>query len=175
MIWKLIIDTLEHFVRINDVDGFRFDLAELVGLEFLDEVLIRLQKIKPSIIMIAEPWSFRGYVGHDIRRTKLIGWNDEYREFIKDYVLGNGNCEGLTYFMEGSLKFRSQFPAQSVNYLSSHDDFCWINRITENANHDASNPTLVDIRRTHMALAILLLSLGIPMLSEGMELLHSKK
>ncbi|MDR1435321.1 MAG: hypothetical protein LBI77_02860 [Puniceicoccales bacterium] len=175
MVRKLIIDSLEHFVRTYDVDGFRFDLAELVGLEFLDEVRLRLQKIKPSIIMIAEPWSFRSYAGHELRKTKLLGWNDEYREFIRDYVLGNGNCEGLSYFMEGSLKFRSQFSAQSVNYLSSHDDFCWIDRITENANHDGFRPTLVDMRRTHMALAILLLSLGVPMLGAGMELLHSKR
>jgi pullulanase/glycogen debranching enzyme len=36
-------------------------------------------------------------------------------------------------------------------------------------------PTLTDIRRTHLALAILFLSLGVPMLGAGTELLHSKK
>ncbi|MDR2806827.1 MAG: hypothetical protein LBB11_01555 [Puniceicoccales bacterium] len=175
MVRKLIMDSLEHWVRVYDVDGFRFDLAELVGLEFLDEVRVHLQTIKPSIAMIAEPWSFRSYAGHEVRRTKLLAWNDEYREFIRDYILGYGNSEGLSYFVEGSLKFRSQFPAQSVNYLSSHDDFCWIDRITENVHHDGFIPTLVDVRRTHMALAILLLSLGTPMLGQGMELLHSKR
>jgi pullulanase/glycogen debranching enzyme len=72
------------------------------------------------------------------------------------------------------LAFRSKFPAQSINYLSSHDDFCWIDAITENANHSGTIPTLTDVRRTHLALAILFLSLGVPMLGEGTDWLHSK-
>ncbi|MDR0418115.1 MAG: hypothetical protein LBH08_01610 [Puniceicoccales bacterium] len=174
MVQKMIVDSLEHFVKFYDVDGFRFDLAELVGLPLLESIRVRLQKIKPSIIMIAEPWSFRCYVGHDLKGTNLQGWNDEFRDFVKSYVLGNGNVEGISYFLRGSLDFRSRFPAQSINYLSSHDDFCWIDAITENANHSGIVPTLTDIRRTHLALVILFLSLGVPMLGEGTELLHSK-
>jgi pullulanase/glycogen debranching enzyme len=124
--------------------------------------------------MIAEPWSFRGYVGHDLRRTNLQGWNDEFRDFVKSYILGNGNVDGIKYFLQGSLAFRSTFPGQSINYLSSHDDFCWIDAITENPDHNGANPTFTDIRRTHMALATLFLSLGVPMLGEGTEWLHSK-
>ncbi|MDR1303503.1 MAG: hypothetical protein LBJ81_02685 [Puniceicoccales bacterium] len=175
MVRRLIADSLEHFVRCYDVDGFRFDLAELVGLDLLDEIGERLRNIKPSIIVIAEPWSFRRYVGHDLKKTNLLGWNDEFREFVREYVCGRGNGEGLRYFMEGSLKFRSKFPAQSVNYLYSHDDLCWIDRLTTNGNCDGFMPTFTDIRRTHMALAILLLSLGVPMLGAGSELLHSKR
>jgi pullulanase/glycogen debranching enzyme len=174
MVQKMIADSLEYFVKFYDIDGFRFDLAELVGLPLLEKIQAQLQKIKPSIVMIAEPWSFRGYVGHDIRRTNLQGWNDEFRDFVKSYVLGNGNVEGMGYFLRGSLAFRSQFPAQSVNYLASHDDFCWIDAIAENVNHSGILPALTDIRRTHLALAILFLSLGVPMLGAGTELLHSK-
>ncbi|MDR1907210.1 MAG: hypothetical protein LBQ03_03290 [Puniceicoccales bacterium] len=174
MVQKMIIDSLEYFVKFYDIDGFRFDLAELVGLPLLEKIQTHLQKIKSSIVMIAEPWSFRGYVGHNLRKTNLQGWNDEFRDFVKSYVLGNGNIEGISYFLQGSLRFRSKFPAQSVNYLSSHDDFCWIDAITENAGQNGMVPTLSDIRRTHLALAILFLSLGVPMLGEGTELLHSK-
>ncbi len=87
--------------------------------------------------MIIEPWSFRKYVGNEFKDTKLLGWNDEFRNFIKQYVKGNGNCEGLIYFIKGSIDFRSKFPNQSINYLSSHDDFCWIDEITENKHHNA--------------------------------------
>ncbi|MDR2372462.1 MAG: hypothetical protein LBD60_04955 [Puniceicoccales bacterium] len=174
MVQRMIGDSLEYFVKFYDVDGFRFDLAELIGLPILEKIQMQLRKIKPSIIMIAEPWSFRGYVGHDLKRTDLQGWNDEFRDFVKSYVWGNGNVEGISYFLRGSLAFRSKFPAQSVNYLSSHDDFCWIDAITENADHSGMIPTLTDIRRTHLALTILFLSLGVPMLGEGTEWLHSK-
>jgi pullulanase/glycogen debranching enzyme len=174
MVQRMIGDSLECFVKLYDIDGFRFDLAELIGLSILEKIQRRLQKIKPSTIMIAEPWSFRGYVGHDLRKTNLQGWNDEFRDFVKSYVWGNGNGEGIDYFLWGSLAFRSKFPAQSINYLSSHDDFCWIDAITENADHNGTSPSLTDIRRTHLALAILFLSLGVPMLGEGTEWLHSK-
>ncbi|MDE6576232.1 MAG: hypothetical protein K2L24_02450 [Opitutales bacterium] len=172
---RLILDSLQHWIEMYDVDGFRFDLAELVELPFLEEVRKKLQQlIKPNLVMIAEPWSFRRYVGHEVKATQLQAWNDEFRNFIPQYVHGHGNREGLRYFLRGSVDFRSSFPAQSINYLASHDDYCWLDAITENANHDGSSLTLNDLRRTHMALAILLLSQGVPMLAEGIELLHSK-
>lgn len=175
MVRRLILDSLIHWIQVYDVDGFRFDLAELVGLPFLEEARKKLQKLKPNLVMIAEPWSFRRYVGHELKTTQLQAWNDEFRNFIPQYVQGRGNREGLRYFLRGSVDFRSSFPAQSINYLASHDDYCWVDSITENAYHDGSQPTLNDLRRTHMALVILLLSQGIPMLAEGLEQLHSKK
>ena len=175
MVQHLICESLKHWVLEYDVDGFRFDLAELVGIEFLEEIRKELMKIKPSIVMIVEPWSFRGYVGNNLKNTGLLGWNDEFRNFIKSYVDGENNFAALYYFLNGSLSFRSAFPAQSINYLSSHDDLCWIDSITENSNHNGSFPTIDDIRKTHIACTILMLSLGTPMLSEGLDFLHSKQ
>ncbi|UPA28588.1 MAG: alpha-amylase family glycosyl hydrolase [Verrucomicrobiota bacterium] len=175
MVRRLILDSLQHWIEMYDVDGFRFDLAELIGLPFLEEAREKLQQLKPNLVMIAEPWSFRCYVGHEVKATRLQAWNDEFRNFIPQYVHGHGNREGLRYFLRGSVDFRSSFPAQSINYLASHDDYCWLDAITENANHDGSYPTMNDLRRTHMALAILLLSQGVPMFAEGIELLHSKR
>ena len=61
-----------------------------------------------------------------------------------------------------------------MNYIEYHDDRCWIDKITENAGHDGRNPTPIDIRRTHLAVAILNAALGIPMLAGGIEFLRSK-
>ena len=55
---KLILDSLIYFVKTFDVDGFRFDLGELLGIELLREIEAELKKIKPRIILITEPWSF---------------------------------------------------------------------------------------------------------------------
>jgi pullulanase/glycogen debranching enzyme len=44
------------------VDGFRFDLAELLGVEVLQEIEAALKRVKPDVILIAEPWSFRGHI-----------------------------------------------------------------------------------------------------------------
>jgi pullulanase/glycogen debranching enzyme len=172
---KMVIDSLEHFIRAYNVDGFRFDLAELVGMDFLDVVQKRLKNLKPSIILIAEPWSFRGNIGVTMKRLPYSVWNDEYREFVKSYVLGNGNAEGMRYFLCGSLDFRSRFPGQSVNYVASHDDRGWVDSITENPHNDGGAPTANDRRRTRLSAAILLMSIGVPMLTEGQDFLFSKR
>lgn len=170
---RLIIDSLIYLIKTYDIDGFRFDLAELIGEEVLKEIELALKAVKPSIILIAEPWSFRGHIAHALKSTGFASWNDGYREFVTDYVLDRSNISAFTYFITGS-SYLARFTAQTLNYGSSHDDYCWIDRITENPNHDGSNPTLRDIKRTHLMMAMLMMSVGIPMLAEGQDILHSK-
>jgi hypothetical protein len=85
-------------IKTCDIDGFGSDLAKLLGGDFLNIVQKRLKKCKKSIIFVAEPWSFRGNIGIFIPRFPYSICNDEYREFIKNYVIGNGNPEGLKIF-----------------------------------------------------------------------------
>ncbi len=171
---RLIIDSLIHLVETYDVDGFRFDLAELLTVEVLREIENALKAIKPALILIAEPWSFRGSIAWQLRSSGFAFWNDGFRDFIADYVRGHGNAEGLRYFMNGSLDHQSAWPAQSVNYVESHDDRCWLDKITERPNHDGRDPTPNDVHRTHLALAILSCSIGIPMIAAGQDFLRSK-
>jgi hypothetical protein len=62
-----------------------------------------------------------------------------------------------------------------VNYTESHDDKTWIDTITENADGNGLQPTLGDIRRTHLMGAILMFSIGVPMLAAGQDFLRSKQ
>lgn len=171
---RLIIESLKHLVEVYDVDGFRFDLAELIGIEVLREIEQELKAIKPSIILIAEPWSFRGHIQDELRETGFASWNDGFREGIAKYVCGNGNQDMIRYFLSGSPG-TSRFAAQTINYTESHDDHCWLDRITERDGHDGSDPTLLDRRRTHLMASILFASLGVPMLSAGQDFMRSKK
>jgi pullulanase len=172
---RLIIDSLVHLVETYDVDGFRFDLAELIGVEPLRAIEKALKAVKPSIILIAEPWSFRGHIAHILRRTGFASWNDGYRDFIPQYLRGEGNQDGMRYFITGSPRYLASWPAQTVNYVESHDDFCWMDRITENADNRGDHPTANDVRRTHLMVATLMSSIGIPMLSAGQDMLRSKQ
>lgn len=171
---RLIIDSLIHLVKVYDVDGFRFDLAELVGVDVLKDVEKALKAVKPSIILIAEPWSFRGHIAHALRHTGWASWNDGYRDFLEDYVKTDGNFDGMRYFLQGSPFFFARFPAQTINYTESHDDRCWLDRLTTNPDHNGYHPTLEDRRRTHLMCAILMASLGVPMLAAGQDMLRSK-
>ncbi len=174
MVRRLIRDSLVHWIRAYDVDGFRFDLGELIGVETFSWLEKELKAVKPEIILIAEPWSFRGHIGKQLRETGFASWNDGYREFARKYVTNQAESRDVGFFMRGSTPDWSRFPAQSVNYVASHDDRCWIDKISENSNHDGHRPTEADRRRTHIMTGMLMMSVGIPMVSSGMDMMKSK-
>ena len=161
-------------MEVYDVDGFRFDLAELIGIEVLKEIEVALKAVKPSVVLIAEPWSFRGHIQHELKESDFASWNDGFRESITQYVCGEGTSDTIQYFLSGS-PHSSEFAAQTINYTESHDDHCWIDRITERPKQDGSSPTWLDQRRTHLMASVLFASLGVPMLAEGQDFMRSKQ
>ena len=171
---RLIIDSCLHFIEAYGIDGSRFDLAELLGVEVLRDVETALKRVKPDVVLIAEPWSFRGHIAGALRDTGWASWNDGYRDFLRDYVRAAGAPERMEYFLRGSPWYFAKWPAQTVNYTESHDDRTWIDMITENANNDGYAPTPTDRRRTHLMAALLFMSLGIPMIAAGQDFLRSK-
>ena len=171
---RLIIDSCLHFIEAYGVDGFRFDLAELLGVEVLRDIEVALKRAKHDVILIAEPWSFRGHIAGALRDTGWASWNDGYRDFLRDYVRGNQSSAQLEYFLRGSPWYFAKWPAQTVNYTESHDDRTWLDVITENPGYDGFAPTANDRRRTHLMAAVLFMSLGIPMLAAGQDFLRSK-
>lgn len=172
---QLIIESLTYLVEAYDVDGFRFDLAELMSIEVLKQIGDALRAIKPSIVLIAEPWSFRGSIQWDTRMAGFAYWNDGFREFVPQYVKGQGSPDALSYFAKGCTDQMSAWPAQSVNYVESHDDRTWLDYITENHEFNGAHPTHNDISRSHIMAALLYTSLGVPMLSSGQDFMRSKQ
>jgi pullulanase/glycogen debranching enzyme len=172
---RLIIDSLVHFIEVYGVDGFRFDLAELLGVNVLREIEAALKRVKPDVILIAEPWSFRGHIAAALRPTGFASWNDGFRNFLRDYVHGRGTADKLEYFLKGSPWHFAYWPAQTVNYTESHDDRTWIDVITENPDHNGHHPTQNDRQRTHLMAAVLFAAVGIPLVAAGQDFLRSKQ
>ncbi|HEX2853154.1 MAG TPA: alpha-amylase family glycosyl hydrolase [Opitutaceae bacterium] len=172
---RLIIDSCLHLIEVYGVDGFRFDLAELLGVEVMRDIEVALKRVKPDVILVAEPWSFRGHVAGALRDTGWSSWNDGYRDFMRDYVRGAGSAERMEYYLRGSPWYFAKWPAQTVNYTESHDDRTWLDMITENPSFDGHVPTVNDRRRTHLMAAMLFMSLGIPMIAEGQDFLRTKR
>lgn len=171
MAFRMITDSLKRLILNYGVDGFRFDLAELMGVKVLREIEVELKKVKPSVILIAEPWSFRGHIARQLTDSGFSSWNDGFREFILQYTKGEGKVDGLKYFLSGSLGGVAKWPAQTVNYVESHDDMCFFDRVSTNWRF----PSIDDVRRYKLAYALVLLSLGIPMVAEGFDFLRTKK
>jgi len=174
MATRLIIESCTHLIETFGVDGFRFDLAELLGTAVLNKIEVALKKVKSDVILIAEPWSFRGHIAGELAETGWASWNDGYRRFLKDYVEGGSSHETFEYYLKGSPWHFAHWPAQSVNYVESHDDCTWIDEITENSDGSGHLPTANDRRRTHLMAAVLFSSIGVPMIAAGQDFLRSK-
>ncbi len=171
---KIILDSLVHWVEKFDIDGFRFDLAELIEVELLEEIEITLKKIKPNIILIAEPWSFRGRIPTRINRTNYSLWSDQCREKIFEYVSGKGSASEMVELLKGRLDRDNKKPFQSLNYLESHDDHTFIDRLILDSKNKAIYSEKIS-QLAKIATGILFVSPGIPMITAGQDWLKDKK
>jgi pullulanase/glycogen debranching enzyme len=171
MFRRLVLASLQHWTQTLGVDGVRLDLAELLGTPLLREIEEDFRAQRPEKILIAEPWSFRGYIARDLDRTTWTSWDDAFREFLPSYVRGHAHASDLLHQM-AACAFR---PAARLRYVQSHDDMAWLDRITEQPGADALEPTDSDILRTRLMHVILLCSAGIPMLAAGQDFLMTKR
>lgn len=171
---RLITDSLKWLVQKYDVDGFRFDLAELLGVAVMRDIRRELEPVKENLIFIAEPWSFRGHIAGAMRGSGYASWNDGYRDFFAEWVRGARDTGALSHYLAGSPGNFALTPAGTLNYTESHDDRCWLDRITENPANDGTDPQPADIERTRLMFACLFSSLGVPMISAGQEFLRTK-
>ena len=171
---KLILDSLVYWVEVFDIDGFRFDLAELIGAEFLQEIECKLRQIKPNIILIAEPWSFRGRLSEKISETNFSLWSDQCRESVFSLINHGLEKDKVVALLRGQLDCQ-KCPWQSVNYIESHDDYSFLDRICDVNQFLGKDFPASLIARNRLALIILLLSPGIPMISAGQDFMRHKK
>jgi pullulanase/glycogen debranching enzyme len=157
------------------VDGFRFDLAELIDWETMREVEREARKLNPRVMLISEPWSFRGNHKARLKGTTWSAWNDDFRESVKRYAAGGGSRDAVRKAVAGSLGFWTAHPLQAVNYLESHDDMALMDELSLRPDHDGRYLTAENTSVNRMAATVLFTSLGIPMLTEGQEFLRGKQ
>jgi pullulanase/glycogen debranching enzyme len=172
---KMIIDSLKYWVSNYQIDGFRFDLAELLGTELLAEIEFELKKLNPNIILIAEPWSFRGRLPEEINQTGYSLWSDRCRESLLAFVREGAEKDKISSLLQGKLDPENFYPWQSLQYIESHDDYAFIDRICSDSKTGGMYPPKNAIEQAKLAMIILLLSPGIPMISAGQDFLRSKQ
>lgn len=174
MMRRLIIDNVLYFMKEHHVDGFRFDLAELIDRKTLMALRDAAREVNPEVILISEPWSFRGNHKQELKGTGWAAWNDDFRNVVKDFVRHGADRERLKSAVFGTVDAWAANPMQSVNYLESHDDMALADELSSAPGQDGRQLSEADVRKHRLAATILFTSLGIPMLSEGQEFLRSK-
>jgi pullulanase len=174
---RFLIDSLKYWVTEFHVDGFRFDLAAALGVEPLRAVERELRMLKPDIILTGEPWDAAGKsVKRDFTGGAWSWWNGnfDYSNTVKDFALGRGDKNRVRGYITGEQNDWAARPFESINYVESHDNMALADYLSP--DHGKSGHPLgeFDKARNRICAAILMTSLGIPMLSEGQELLRSK-
>ena len=169
---NMIIETLQHLVTHYRFDGFRFDLGALHDKQTMLEIDRQLPK---HVYLIAEPWALggtqwgKGDMAHDFANTRWAVWNDDFREAATTFLMGKGdhhNRDRLMNAIRGNHVKHGGWalrPQQCINYLSSHDGLTLADFVKG------------DKKRAFLGLLMVLTSQGVPMLSEGSELMFSKK
>ena len=174
MMRRLIVDNIVYWMNEFHVDGFRFDLAELVDLDTLMAVRDAARSINTNAVLISEPWSFRGENKHQLKGTGWSAWNNDFRYAAKDFVMGRRNREWLQKNIIGSVDTWAANPLQPVNYVESHDDMALADELCTRPDRDGRSLQEMDVAVNRLAATVLFTSLGMPMISEGQEFIRSK-
>lgn len=210
---QLVLDSLRYWAGELGVDGFRFDLAPVLGRgdhgfdrrsPFFtalaqDPLLSRLK-------MIAEPWDV-GPGGYQLGGFPAgwLEWNDRFRDSMRAFWIEGSRTRGeFAQRLAASSDIfqpRHRAPAESVNYVVSHDGFTLADLVSYAHRHNEANgehnrdghghnlsgnfgvegPTddaAINATRGRVARALLastLLSQGTPMLAAGDELGRSQR
>jgi glycogen operon protein len=192
----LIVDSLAYWHDALGADGFRFDLAPVLGNTCTEgcfnydkmaasTATNRLAREFPGVALIAEPWAPGGgvYELGDFP-SGWSDWNDKFRDLMRT----SQNKLGMTSFTTGDLATRfagssdlfqnnGRLPWNSINFIDVHDGLTLADVYRFNdgddswdqgGNHDAQ------IQAARTGLALVLLSAGTPMIAGGDEFLRSQ-
>ncbi|GAB2672962.1 glycogen debranching protein GlgX [Gordonia jinhuaensis] len=147
----LVMDSLRYWVEQMHVDGFRFDLASVLGRTGRDEDFnshapffeaVRADPILSHVVLIAEPWDTGTYqVGNF--PTDWSEWNGRFRDTVRKFVKGDdGQIADLGRRLTGSADLygdegRTAF--NSVNFITCHDGFTLHDLVAYNGKHNEAN------------------------------------
>ncbi|HKE15219.1 MAG TPA: glycogen debranching protein GlgX [Kofleriaceae bacterium] len=148
-VMRMVMDSLRYWAEVVRVDGFRFDLASVLGREegafrrsasFFDAVSQdpTMQRVK----LIAEPWDLGTYqVGNF--PIDWSEWNGRFRDTVRRFVKGDrGQVPDLARRVSGSADLygddgRSAYA--SINFITCHDGFTLADLVSYNEKHNEAN------------------------------------
>jgi len=148
---RLILDAMRHFVGYAGIDGFRFDLAPILGRArdgFEPQAAIFREFARDPLladrVMIAEPWDI-GPGGYQLGNfaAPFLEWSDRYRDDVRRFWRGDPHSIGdLATRLAGSSDIfagRKQTHSRTVNFVAAHDGFTVADVVAYQRKHNEAN------------------------------------
>lgn len=148
---QFVLDSLRFWVSEMGVDGFRFDLAPVLGrrhhgFDPASAFFVALQQdpVLSRVHLIAEPWD-AGVEGYQLGRFpgRWWEWNDKFRDAMRGYWLAKGTSRGefARRFTASSDVFQhgNRSPSASVNFVTAHDGFTLSDTVRYAHKHNHAN------------------------------------
>jgi glycogen operon protein len=150
MVRYLLLSCLRNLVAEASIDGFRFDLASVLGRDRQGNVLVEppvVEMISNDALLaetklIAEPWDLGAYqLGHFPGGARWSEWNGRYRDDVRRFWRGDpGMVSALATRLCGSDDlYRDRGPLHSINFITCHDGFTLADLVSYNDKHNEAN------------------------------------
>ncbi len=153
MVQEFIVECLRYWVEEYRVDGFRFDLASILGRDqdgapMEKPPLIQRLAYDPilgNVKLIAEAWDAGGMyqVGNFPAWKRWAEWNGKYRDDIRSYLKGDiWSAPEAVKRITGSMDlYGGSYLGydSSVNFITCHDGFTLYDLYTYNNKHNEDN------------------------------------
>lgn len=148
---KWVLDCLRYWVTECHVDGFRFDLATVLGRETPDfnphaQLFAEMEQddVLQQIKLIAEPWDI-GHYGYQVGHfpAYFSQWNDRFRDdMCRFWLWQSGEVGGFAERFAGSSDIfnrEGRLPHGSLNFITAHDGFTLRDLVSYNHKHNEAN------------------------------------
>ncbi len=149
----MIVECLRYWVMEMHVDGFRFDLASILGRGQDGAVLenppllesLAHDPVLANTKLIAEAWDAAGLyqVGTFPAWSRWAEWNGQFRDDVRRFVRGEpGMVSALATRLMGSpdlYQTSKREPYHSINFVTCHDGFTLADLVSYDQKHNEMN------------------------------------
>jgi len=148
---NMVRDSLRYWVSEYHIDGFRFDLASILGRDQKGAPLqnppllesLAADPVLANCKLIAEAWDAGGMyqVGSFPSYDRWAEWNGKYRDTVRRWVRGDGGlAEDIAQRVVGSPDlYRERGTGASINFVTAHDGFTLNDLFSYNHKHNEAN------------------------------------
>jgi isoamylase len=148
---NLVLDSLRYWASEYHIDGFRFDLAAILGRDqygtpLANPPLLEALANDPVLAkckLIAEAWDAGGLyqVGSFPAYGRWAEWNGKYRDSVRKFIKSEpGLVPELANRIQGSPDLYFQRgPTATINFITCHDGFTLRDLVSYDYKHNYSN------------------------------------